>query len=71
MCPDHTFHDGLCQCLVHFCTYDGLKHYRAGCGMTQNDPPSAEDLGFVKSIRVEEMGGTVVTVLEQDQAVRL
>jgi len=34
--------------------------------LVKNDPPSADDLGFVKGINVEEVGGSVVTIIKQD-----
>jgi T-complex protein 1 subunit theta len=35
----------------------------------KNEPPSAEDLGYVKEMVVQEVGGTVVTVIRQDESV--
>jgi len=34
--------------------------------LVKNDPPSPEDLGYVSEIQVEEIGGSVVTVVRQD-----
>ena len=49
--------------LRRFCRTTGAA------AMVKNEPPSAEDLGYVKEMVVQEVGGTVVTVIRQDEAV--
>lgn len=48
--------------LRRFCRASGAV------AMVKNEPPKADELGYVQSIAVEEIGGTVVTVLKQDEA---
>lgn len=49
--------------LRRFCRTTGAA------ALVKNEPPSAEDLGYVKEMVVQEVGGTVVTVIRQDEAV--
>jgi len=37
--------------------------------LVKNDPPSPDELGYVKSVTVEEIGGSVVTIVRQDEKV--
>jgi T-complex protein 1 subunit theta len=47
--------------LRRFCRASGAV------ALVKNEPPKADEMGYVKSISVEEIGGTVVTVLKQDE----
>lgn len=38
-------------------------------GLVKAVPPSADELGYIKDIRVEEYGDTIVTVIRQDEKV--